>query len=163
MHLTDLVRYRAGRIVRTVQVRNAPSQPENGPTLWQLSTKFERGIVVDIVARLNLSSRASLRLVNLASRQLLNSCETCVRIRHGAPPTTTKLAAIFPNADRLQLDGVGPWAITQLAFSSDAFLRKFAALRMDPFIADAGCRAQVGRSIYVILSDSEIVLASAAN
>jgi hypothetical protein len=104
------------------------TQPDQHVWLRLLDTEI--GIVKNILARLSPRTRANLRASNRASRQLVNSCVTGVRIRV-APRPTTKLADIFPNAVRLELENVEqPWDVAQLASSSNEFLGKLHTLQI---------------------------------
>jgi hypothetical protein len=103
-------------------------QPDQHVWLRLLDTEI--GIVENILARLSPRTRANLRAANRASRQLVNSCVTGVRIRV-APRPTTKLADIFPNVDRLELENVEPlWDVARLASSSSEFLGKLHTLQI---------------------------------
>jgi hypothetical protein len=103
----------------------------------------EIGIMSSIVARLD--NAACLRSATRASRQLVNTCVTCLEIGSAASNPTTELATIFPTADHLRILNREPLFAGQLASSSPLFLGSVRTLQIDAADADEVCHALLPR------------------
>jgi hypothetical protein len=128
--------------------------------LMDLGTR-EIGITCRIAARLD--NRASLRAATKASRQLLNTCVACVKLRGGSDYPTTELADTFPNADGLEILGSVFLVVGYLTSASPRFLGKLRTLCITAEGADEACQELLCRCgthtvLHVLQAHAAIML-----